>query len=166
MSVKNWFLLQYKPNSHRVALRNLHRQRFETFLPMQDVTQRKRTKLVQQSKPLFPGYLFVAFTRESAPWHQIKSTIGVSRLVGFNGQPTALPLDLVSSLMRRCDSNGKLLLPKQLNTGEHVEIISGPFSTFVATVEHIDEKQRIFILMDFMGRQTRLQISHDQLQVV
>ena len=166
MSVKSWFLLQFKPNSHRVALRNLHRQGFETFLPMQDVTQRKPTKLIQQLKPLFPGYMFVAFERESAPWHQIKSTIGVSRLVSFDGQPKALPLDLVSSLMRRCDSNGELLLLKQLNTGENVELISGPFTTFVATVEHIDENQRVFILMDFMGRQTRLHVSHDQLQVL
>ena len=46
MSVRNWFFLQYKPNSHRVALRNLFRQGFETFLPMQEFTQIKSTKFV------------------------------------------------------------------------------------------------------------------------
>ena len=58
MSTKHWFLLQYKPNSHRLALRNLHRQGFETFLPMLAVTQRHSTKFVQQARPLFPGYMF------------------------------------------------------------------------------------------------------------
>ena len=81
MSTKHWFLLQYKPNSHRLALRNLHRQGFETFLPMQDVTQRHSTKFVQQRRPLFPGYMFVSFALDTAPWRKINSTVGVARLV-------------------------------------------------------------------------------------
>ncbi|MDG0984248.1 MAG: transcription termination/antitermination NusG family protein [Planktomarina sp.] len=81
MSTKHWFLLQYKPNSHRLALRNLHRQGFETFLPVQDVTQRYSTKFVQQTRPLFPGYMFVSFALDTAPWRKINSTVGVARLV-------------------------------------------------------------------------------------
>ena len=164
MSVKSWFLLQYKSNSHRVALRNLHRQGFETFLPTQDVTQRKSTKFVQQLKPLFPGYMFVAFERERAPWRQINSTIGVSRLVNFDGQPRELPPNLVSGLMLRCDTSGKILPPAQLSAGDEVQVLSGPFANFVATVENIDPKHRIWVLIDFMGRGARMQVQPEQLK--
>ena len=165
MSVKSWFLLQYKPNSHRVALRNLHRQGFETFLPTQDTTQRKSTKFVQQLKPLFPGYMFVAFERESAPWRQINSTTGVLRLVNFDGQPRALPLNLVSGLMLRCDTSGKILPPAQLLAGDEVHVLSGPFANFIATVENIDTKHRIWVLIDFMGRGARMQVQPKQLKL-
>ena len=83
VSTKHWFLLQYKPNSHRLALRNLHRQGFETFLPMLDVTQRCSTRFVQQTRPLLPGYMFVSFELDTAPWRKINSTVGVTRLVSL-----------------------------------------------------------------------------------
>ena len=165
MSVKSWFLLQYKPNSYRVALRNLHRQGFETFLPMQDITARKSSRFLLLSKPLFPGYMFVAFERDGGSWRQINSTTGVSRLVSFDGQPRELPLDLVSGLMLRCDASGRILPPAQLSTGDKVQVLSGPFANFIATVENIDERHRTWVLIDFMGRGTRMQVQSKQLKI-
>ena len=164
MNIKSWFLVQYKSNSHRVALRNLHRQGFETFLPTQDVTQPKSTKFVQQLKPLFPGYMFVAFKRESASWRQINSTIGVSRLVSLDGQPRELPLGLVSGLVLRCDASGKILPPAQISAGDEVQVVSGPFANFIATVENIDAEHRIWVLIDFMGQGARLQVQPGQVK--
>ena len=165
MRVKSWFLLQYKPNSHRVALRNLHRQGFETFLPTQDVTQCTSTKFLQRPKPLFPGYMFVAFERKSAPWHKINSTTGVSRLVSFDGEPKELPLDLVSGLMSRCDASGKILPPTQLLAGDEVQMVRGPFANFIATIENVDAQHRIWVLIDFMGRGARMEVHPEQLRL-
>ena len=146
MSTKHWFLLQYKPNSYRLALRNLHRQGFETFLPMQDVTQRHSTKFVQQRRPLFPGYMFVSFALDTAPWHKINSTVGVARLVSFDGQP-------------------KALLPDQFALGNELQVMSGPFAEYVATIETIDAEQRIWLLMEFMGQKTRMAVWPEQVQL-
>jgi transcriptional antiterminator RfaH len=68
-------------------------------------------------------------------------------------------------LMLRCDASGTLLLPKSLNEGDSVEMLTGPFANFVATVDTIDPEQRIWVLMDFMGQKTRMQVSSDQLQI-
>ena len=67
MSTKHRFLLQYKLNFHRLAQRNFHRQGVETFLLMPDVTQRCSTRFVQQTRPLFLGYMFVSFELYTAP---------------------------------------------------------------------------------------------------
>ena len=165
MSEKIWFLLQFKPNSHRLAERNLMRQGFETFLPMQEVTRRKSTRFVNDLRPLFPGYMFVAFEPKSAPWRKINATIGVSKLVSFDGQPKPVPFDLVSGLMQRCDTAGKLLPVKQLAAGDQVELVTGPFANFIATVETIDIEQRIWVLMECMGQRTRMHVKADQLQL-
>ena len=170
--MNQWYLIQFKPNSHRLAERNLHRQGFQTFLPMQKITRRKASRFVSDLKPLFPGYMFVSVNSELAPWRAINSTIGVSRLVSFEGKPKPLPLQLISGMMLRCDTSGTLLPPKSLNKGDSVEMLTGPFAnfvatvdTFVATVDTIDPEQRIWVLIDFMGQKTRLQVTADQLQL-
>ena len=165
MSEKIWFLLQFKPNSHRLAERNLMRQGFKIFLPMQEVTKRKSTRFLNDLRPLFPGYMFVAFDPKSAPWRKINGTIGVSKLVSFDGQPKPVPIDLVSGLMQRCDTTGNLLPAKKLATGDQVELLTGPFSNFIATVETIDIEQRIWVLMECMGQRTRMHVKADQLQL-
>ena len=163
--MNQWYLIQFKPNSHRLAERNLLRQGFNTFLPMQKITHRKASRFVSDLKPLFPGYMFVSVNSDLASWRSINSTIGVSRLVSFEGKPKPLPLQLISGLMLRCDASGTLLPSKSLNEGDSVEMLTGPFANFIATVDTIDPEQRIWVLMDFMGQKTRMQVTSDQLQL-
>ena len=87
-----WYLLQFKPNAHRLAERNLQRQGFLTFLPMRDVTKRKAISFVNQLYPLFPGYMFVSFDPNEALWHKINSTFGVSKLVSLIKQLRVLKI--------------------------------------------------------------------------
>ena len=164
--LKKWFLLQFKPNSHRLAERNLHRQGFESFLPLHEVTKHKYNRYVSDLRPLFPGYMFVAFDPESGPWRQINCTVGVSKLVSFEHQPTPIPLDLISGLMGRCSSDGKLLPPNQLNKGDAVQLLTGPFANYVAKVETIDADQRVWVLMELMGRVTPISVEINQLKTL
>ena len=57
----NWFLAQLKPNCANIADKNLKRQGFNTFLPMEEETRPRNGKYVTAMRPLFPGYIFVAF---------------------------------------------------------------------------------------------------------
>jgi len=163
--MNHWYLIQFKPNSHRLAERNLHRQEFETFLPMQQLTRRKGSRFVSDLKPLFPGYMFVSVNSELAPWRAINSTLGVSKLVSLEGKPTPLPPQLISGLMLRCDASGTLLPPKSVSEGDAVEMLTGPFANFVATVDTIDTEKRIWVLMDFMGQKSRMQVTAEQLRL-
>ena len=163
--MKQWHLVQFKPNSHLLAAGNLQRQGFETFLPLQEITRLKTSRFTVNLRPLFPGYMFVGVALNAAPWRTINSTIGVSRLVSFANNYKPLPLNLISGLMLRCDDGGKLLPPKTLNAGESVEVVKGPFANFVATVEKIDAQQRVWVLMEFMGQSTRMHLVPDNVRL-
>jgi transcriptional antiterminator RfaH len=52
-----------------------------------------------------------------------------------------------------------------LSEGDSVEMLTGPFANFIATVDTIDPEQRIWVLLDFMGQKTRMQVTADQLQI-
>ena len=160
---KEWFILKYKPNSHHLAAKNLNRQGFETFLPLHDTTSRRLSRFINTSKPLFPGYMFIKFDIAESEWHKINSTYGVSRLITFNTTLKSIPTIFVNHLMNRYDLSGKLLPIKKLNKGDQVTVLTGPFANFIATVEKYEADQRIWILMDLMGREAKIQTPSDNL---
>ena len=129
---KSGLYLQFKPNSHRLAERNLHRQGFESFLPMHTKLPNTNTiAMLSDLRATVPRlYVCELLIRNSGPWRQINCTIGVSKLVSFGGQPSPVPLDFISGLMLRCNSGGKLLPPNQLNKDDAVQLLTGPFANY------------------------------------
>ncbi|MDA9178362.1 transcriptional activator RfaH [Amylibacter sp.] len=160
-----WFILQFKSNSHHIAAKNLNRQGFETFLPLHDTTSRRTSRFINTSKPLFPGYMFIKFDRTESVWHKINSTYGVSRLITFNSILKSIPTIFVDHLMKRYDSSGNLLPIKKLKKGDQVKLLKGPFANFIATVEKYEDDQRIWVLMDLMGRKTKIITPSDGLRL-
>ncbi len=163
---ESWFLAQLKPNCAHIADRNLRRQGFRTFLPMEEGSQNRKGRFIPTLRPMFPGYVFVFFDIAGGLWRKIYSTYGITRLVSFGNEPAMVPLDIVSQLMLRCDSAGKLLPPKLLKPGDQVRIASGPFADFVATIDDIAPDRRVWVLMEIMGGQTRVAVGADQLRNV
>ncbi len=161
-----WFLAQFKPNSHQIALRNLKRQGFETFLPMHEETSRAGGRFVARLRPLFPGYLFVAFDMTRGQWRAVNSTYGLSRLVCFGNRPQPVPCALVEELSRRCDETGRLRPQTAFRPGDRVAVAGGPFAQFAARIERIATDRRVWILLEFMGGETRLDLPSEQLRAV
>jgi transcriptional antiterminator RfaH len=67
--------------------------------------------------------------------------------------------------MKRYDLSGELLPIKKLKKGDQVTVLKGPFANFIATVEEYEADQRIWILMDLMGRKTKIQTPSDALKL-
>ena len=160
---KEWFILQFKSNSHHLAAKNLNRQGFETFLPLHETTSQRLSRFINTSKPLFPGYMFIRFDKAESEWRKINSTYGVSRLITFNSILKSIPTNFVYHLMKRYDLSGKLIPIKKLKKGDQVTVLKGPFANFIATVEKYEADHRIWILMDLMGRKTNIQTPSDNL---
>lgn len=162
----SWFLAQLKPNCANIADKNLQRQGFRTFLPMEEQTRQHNGKFITTRQPLFPGYIFVAFDVAYGLWRRVKSTYGVTRLVNFGEKPAAVPPNLMAQLMLSCDDSGKLLPPKILQPGDQVTLTKGPFANFAAEVVKITPDRRVWVLMEIMGAKTNVAIGADQLRTV
>jgi transcriptional antiterminator RfaH len=161
-----WFVIQLKPNAEAIAKRNLIRQGVEIFAPFEEVTCPKGRKLTQTCKALFPGYLFATFDPDCVRWRTVNSTMGVIRLLSFaEDRPAQVPFELISILMDRCDPSGKLLPPRFLHSGDTVRVTNGPLAEFIGTVEQIAPNQRIWVFLNILGKNTRVEISPADLRL-
>ncbi len=163
---KFWFLAQLKPNSHRIAERHLKRQSFEYFMPQLLVTTRVRGQFKKQHRPLFPGYLFVRFDPTQGHWRSVNSTQGVTRLVQSGSIPQTVPDAFMADLTARCDAEGVLVRDDALKHGDVVMLTQGPFADLVARVTSLTDEERVWVLLDILGRETKVAVARGSLRAL
>lgn len=156
-----WYLVQVKPNSLSRALVNLDRQGFGCFVPRERRSVRRSGKFVTAELPVFPGYVFVTLNPDDGSWRAINSTYGVARIVSFGAGPVHLPSGLMLELLARYSPQGEGT-SIDLRVGDEVVIREGPFADFVASVEGVDPEQRVHLLIEFMGRHSRVTVEADK----
>ena len=159
---KKWFIAQIKPNSYNSATQNLERQGFETFLPTMETTQRQKDKFIVKNEHVFPGYIFVGFEPHTLSWTKINSTYGVSKILTVNKKPSEISSDLILELKNMYEINSNPTQNEKLQKGDSIKFNKGPFSDLIAKVESVDEKNRIWILLEAMGGYQRLKLQKDK----
>jgi transcriptional antiterminator RfaH len=153
-----WRLAQLRPNCLALARRNLARQGFGTFVPVLRKTRPIKGRFVTALEPLFPGYIFVDCGLTGADSHLIGNTRGVSALVQFGGAAAKVPSEMVDLLRQRCDQDHRLEDHAMLTPGHQFTMDVGPFTEFLAEVERSDEKSRAWVLIELLGRKTRVEL--------
>ncbi|RFP88232.1 transcriptional activator RfaH [Rhodobacteraceae bacterium 63075] len=156
---KDWYILLCKPNQNQIAERHLARMPVEIFMPYHMVSVRVGGQFRLQRRPLFAGYFFVGGKACDMPWRRIRTTPGISQVLGsVTHGPSKVPREVVEGLVHRCDADGMLVSYQDLSVGDRIKIKSGPFAEFVSRVEKIGEDARIHALLDFMGAQRRVAV--------
>lgn len=164
-SGNQWYLAQFKPNCAQIAVRNLDRQGFGTFLPLERQTRKKSARYIEVKEPYFPGYLFVEVSSAATPWQAIRSTHGVARLVTFGKSPAPVPVQILMPLIESCDEQGVLQPNAPISKGHRVRISNGPFVDFIGTIEGLQPEQRAWVLLEVMGKDTRVSVPRSDLRL-
>lgn len=158
-----WYLVYTKPQQERLALENLERQGYQSYLPLVRVRRRRQGRYVKLVEPMFPRYLFMHLSDESDNWGPIRSTIGVSNLVRFGALPARVPDDLIRALRAREDDQGlQKIEPKELRPGDRVRIVEGVMAGYEAIFEAGTGRERVSLLLEIANTTARVQVSsHD-----
>lgn len=153
------YVLQLRPGGLERAKTNLARQNVTSFMPMRTRTQRRANRLLDVKRPLFPGYLFVEVDPETVRWRSINSTYGVAKAVSLtDGRPTPVPTELLARVRSLDEQSLDAKGFDDFVVGERVRVVSGPFAEFEAQIEAVPEKDRIYVLLDMMGREVRTEV--------
>jgi transcription antitermination factor NusG len=126
MAQAHWYATYTCANHEKRVAAELQSRAQECFLPLYRSVRRWKDRRVTLDLPLFPGYLFVRLAlRDRVRVLQIPSVV---HLVGFSGQPVAIPDDEMDRL-RRGLSDSLCAEPHPfLTAGRRVTIIRGPLA--------------------------------------
>ena len=157
----NWYAVYSQPQAEFKAAFHLENQGFEVYLPRILKKRRHARRIDWVSSPLFPRYLFAGLDADHKGWRPIQSTVGVSHLVCFGDQPMSVPMKIIESLVALEDEKGLINFnaSRELKRGDRIEILDGAFSELKGLFEGLDDHGRVTLLLDLMGRQTKVTTS-------
>lgn len=133
------------------AARQLTNQGFPVFVPRCWKSRRHARRIETVSRPLFPRYIFTVVDRTRDRWRSINGTIGVDRLLMNGGEPQPVPQGLVEALIFAADAEGNVNFKFDLREGQRVKVTAGPFANLIGTLEKLDERGRVRVLLELMG---------------
>lgn len=162
-----WYLLYSKPRQEGLAVENLKRQGYETYLPLIRTRRRRQGQYVSLVEPMFPRYLFIRLSDQTDNWGPIRSTFGVSALVRFGDLPAQVPDRLIDALKSREDESGvqEFELP-DFKPGDRVRIADGPMAGYEGIFQARSSRERVVVLLHVVGQATRVQMPLGQIEAV
>ncbi len=158
--MKYWYAIYTLPNQEFIAKLNLKRQNYFVYLPKYLGTRRHARKVEKIFKPLFPRYLFIKLDLMNDNISSIKSTFGVNKIVTLGKEPNIVPDQVINDLIDQEDSKGNLdsIINFRFNVGDNVKIKDGVFKGNNAIFMGINEKQRVSLLLNMMGRKLNISV--------
>jgi transcriptional antiterminator RfaH len=160
---ERWYVVRTLPHCEARAQGQLSAQGFRTFLPRFTKTVRHARKLRSIMAPFFPRYLFVALDLKRDRWRSINGTFGVCSLVMAGEAPAPVARGVVESLYASCDANGRLRAGGGLDIGDRVRVLTGPFADLVGYLVRIDGRERVQVLLRFLGGEVPVSIERTAL---
>lgn len=153
--VRGWVVVSTHPHREAEARSNLERQRFTTYCPVirKRITVARRSK--QVLRPLFPGYMFVALEAGDGRWRPLLSTYGVRRVLRCGDELSLLDGGFVTALKAR-EIEGVIERPDTpFEIGQSISITEGPFEGLVAQIVGLEDKDRVAVLLELLGKPAR-----------
>ncbi len=148
----------------RVKSMGMQDQIFQVLIPTEKVLEVKAGRRRYVQKKVFPGYVVVEMMLNNESWQVVRNTPGVTRFVGSGGKPVPLKESEIDSILKQMGKGEKA--PKlDIEVGESVRIIVGPFTGYTGKVKEIDyEKSKLKVFLSIFGRETSVELGFNDVE--
>jgi len=165
LSPPAWYCLRTQPKHEHIAAASLTKNLgLEVFHPRLRMERATRRGVVRVIEPLFPCYLFVHCSLDNR-LDEIRYVNGVSSLVHFGNEIPVVP-DVVIEELRQCfETEEPMSVEDRLYPGAEVTVAEGAFLGFRGIVVRLSARQRVQILLDFLGRTTVTEVDRKSLNL-
>jgi len=155
---KKWFIASFKMNEVKRLEINLINQNFEYYLP-KIITKKINSK--PKIEVLFPGYIFINTSYEN--YSALKYTLGIGKIIKF-GDRIAHMSDEDIKAMEMAEQASKIdPVVSQIQIGQDAFISKGSFKGNMVKICSLPSKERVGVLLTFLGSVTRVTISEKDL---
>jgi len=153
---QRWYAAYTCANHEKRVASEIQARDVELFLPVYSSVRRWKDRRVTLELPLFPGYVFVRLAlRDRLRVLQIPSVV---RLVGFNGQPAALPDEEMEILRFGLSQQLRVGPHPFLTVGRQVRITGGPFAGLEGVLKRKKNSLRVVVSLSLIQRAIALDV--------
>jgi transcription termination/antitermination protein NusG len=157
-----WYAAYTCANHEKRVRDQLEERSVESFLPLYETVRRWKDRRMNLQLPIFPGYVFVRMGL--ADRLRVLQVPSVVRLVGFNGQLSALPDEEMEGLKKGL-ARGVLAEPYPfLSVGRRVRVKAGPLSGVEGIVIRRKNRLRLVISLDLIQRAAAVEVEAADLE--
>jgi len=134
----------------------------EVAVPTEEIVETKDGKRKVKQRKIFPGYCLVKMFMTDESWYVVRNTRGVTGFVGPGSKPIPLTDEEVNKMGIESTK-----VEIDMDLGQSVRVMSGPFEGFVGEVEEINEdKQTLKVLINMFGRETPVELELHQVEKI
>lgn len=134
----------------------------DVVVPTEDSVELKNGQRKVKTKKIFPGYVLIKMIVTNESWYLVRNTQGVTGFVGHGSDPIPLTNDEV----RRMGIE-KVHVEIDVNVGDSVKVINGPFESFMGVIEEINmEKETLKVRISMFGRETPVELEFGQVDKI
>lgn len=158
MDVFDWVVVRTKPRQDSWAIENVSRQGRVSYRPMYQETPSA------PAKPLWPGYLFVHCP--DGQFSFLTGTWGVSHVLRVGQKAACVGSEFIARLRASENGQGVLVLPEkpspeptQFTHGQRVVVTEDPFLDLIGLYQGQSSSDRVFVLLQIMGRQVAVSLN-------
>ncbi len=161
-----WYVAYTEARQEHVALINLERQGFQTYLPRYKMLKKKVSGQgdagTDTYEPMFPRYMFFKPSHAQQSISTVRSTRGVTSVVRFGNHFAQVSTDIIQAIQEHEHRRNitRLDASSRLRPGLRIRIDTPALSGLEGLV-HAVSTQRITVLMEILGRQTRVKVRPD-----
>lgn len=149
----NWYLAYCRPREEQRAQMHLSNQGVESYYPIVTTKKIVRGKMIEREEPLFPRYMFIYADLEQFSPVKLRSTRGISHIIGHREKWSVVPKELVFELMRNedCDKQ-RAHFDNAPKCGESVMILEGNLKGLEAIYQEPDGETRGILLVSILNQ--------------
>lgn len=130
----------------------------DIIVPTEDRVEIKDGQRKIKTRKMFPGYVIIKMIVTNESWYLVRNTQGVTGFVGHGSEPIPLTDEEVARM-----GIEKVYIDLDVETGDTVRVISGPFESFMGEVLEINkEKQVLTVKVSMFGRDTPVELEFGQ----
>jgi len=160
-----WYVWQALPKKEHLAAQWVKTQTGRPCLcPRLAYKKKTRRGMVRFVEPLFPGYVFIHL-KPADFYRRVMAAPGLRKILMYGDILPAVPETVIAEIRARvADETPQEVADPPLEPGTPVIITEGPFADWEALVSGlIPAKDRVRILLDFLGREMTLDMKPSEL---
>ena len=161
-----WYCARTHPKHEHIAAGGLKKNLgLEVFHPRLRMERATRRGVVHVIEPLFPCYIFVRCVLAQS-LDPVRYTYGMSDLVNFGHRIPSVADSVIDELRQCFESEEPMRVEEPLYAGAEVTVAEGSFvGAHGIVVRVLPARQRVQILLDFLGRATVAEVDRTSLTV-